>query len=176
VLEFPFEWYSKEELLQHYDAFPHVLPLISTSETGTHWLYETSKKGVETRALVEQFAKRSHGHFTYPTIKIESEGGPVEITATYPAGIVGTTFDNLMAAAQGEHEEFVELYPAFGAIAEEEGFIKIANQFRMIAKVEKEHEDRYRKLAENVKNEKVFAKDEIVAFIEANADLLATKD
>jgi rubrerythrin len=88
------------------------------------------------------------------------EGGAVEITAAYPAGAVGGTLDNLMASADGEHEEFVELYPAFAAVAEKEGFIKIANQFKMIAKIEKEHEERYRKLAENVKNGKVFAKDE----------------
>lgn len=93
------------------------------------------------------------------------EGGPVEIVATYPAGIVGSTFENLIAAAEGEHEEFVMLYPQFAEVAEKEGFIKIANQFRMIAKVEKEHEERYRKLADNVKNGKVFAKDEEVEWV-----------
>ena len=87
------------------------------------------------------------------------EGGAVEITAGYPAGIVASTYDNLIAAAEGEHEEFAELYPAFADMAEKEGFIKIANQFRMIAKVEKEHEERYRRLADNVKTGKVFAKD-----------------
>ncbi|MEI8012589.1 MAG: rubrerythrin family protein [Candidatus Omnitrophota bacterium] len=87
------------------------------------------------------------------------EGGGVEITATYPAGIVAGTFENLVAAADGEHEEFVALYPCFADVAEKEGFIKIANQFRMIAKVEKEHEDRYRKLAANVKDGRVFVRD-----------------
>ncbi|NLE65521.1 MAG: rubrerythrin family protein [Elusimicrobia bacterium] len=87
------------------------------------------------------------------------EGGAVEIQAAYPAGIVTNTYENLLAAAMGEHEEFVELYPAFAEVAEKEGFIKIANQFRMIAKVEKEHEERYRRLAANVKDGKVFAKD-----------------
>jgi rubrerythrin len=93
------------------------------------------------------------------------EGGPVEIVAAYPAGKVGTTVENLLAAAEGEHEEFVELYPAFADVAEKEGFIKIAGQFRMVAKIEKEHEDRYRKLAENVANGKVFAKDEETVWI-----------
>ncbi len=87
------------------------------------------------------------------------EGGAVEILASYPAGKVGGTYDNLVAAAAGEHEEFVELYPSFADVAQEEGFIKIANQFRMIAKIEKEHEERYLALAQNVKEGKVFAKD-----------------
>lgn len=87
------------------------------------------------------------------------EGGPLEVTAGYPAGKVGTTEENLLAAAEGEHEEFAEIYPLFADVAEKEGFIKIANQFRMIAKIEKEHEDRYRKLAANVHDKKVFAKD-----------------
>jgi rubrerythrin len=86
------------------------------------------------------------------------EGGPVEITAKYPAGIVGGTFDNLIAAAEGEHEESVDLYPQFADVAAQEGFIKIA-------KVEKEHEERYRKLAENVRDNKVFAKDEETVWI-----------
>lgn len=93
------------------------------------------------------------------------EGGDLEIVAAYPAGKVGTTEENLLAAAEGEHEEFVKLYPLFADVAEKEGFIKIANQFRMVAKVEKEHEDRYRKLAENVKSGKVFAKDAETAWI-----------
>ncbi len=93
------------------------------------------------------------------------EGGMLEIAAAYPAGIVGTTFDNLLAAAEGEHEESSMLYPHFADVAEKEGFIKIANQFRMVAKIEKEHEARYRKLADNVKNEKVFSKDDEVFWI-----------
>jgi rubrerythrin len=93
------------------------------------------------------------------------EGGCVEIQAGYPAGVVGSTYENLVAAAEGEHEEFVDLYPRFAEVAEKEGFIKIANQFRMIAKVEKEHEDRYRKLAANVKEGKVFAREEAVTWV-----------
>ncbi len=93
------------------------------------------------------------------------EGGPLEITATYPAGVVGDTYQNLIAAAEGEHEEFVDIYPAFGAVAEKEGFPKIGAQFKMIAKVEKEHEERYRKLAENLKNNKIFVKDEETVWV-----------
>ncbi|PLX17429.1 MAG: rubrerythrin family protein [Candidatus Muiribacterium halophilum] len=88
------------------------------------------------------------------------EGGPAEITATYPAGKIGTTIENLQASADGENEEWTELYPEFAKIADEEGFPKVAVCFRKIAEVEKHHEERYRKLLENVKNGKVFKKDE----------------
>lgn len=88
------------------------------------------------------------------------EGGMVEITASYPAGKIGTTAENLAAAADGENEEWVDLYPEFANIAEEEGFKEIAVAFRMIAKVEAEHERRYRKLLANVVEGKVFEKDE----------------
>ncbi|MDP3451668.1 MAG: rubrerythrin family protein [Bacteroidales bacterium] len=88
------------------------------------------------------------------------EGGMVEITASYPAGIIGTTADNLAAAAAGENEEWSELYPEFAAIAMEEGFPKVATAFKMIAKVEAEHEARYRKLLERVEEGKVFQRDE----------------
>ncbi len=90
------------------------------------------------------------------------EGGMIEITATYPAGVIGTTAENLAAAAAGENEEWVELYPHFANVAEEEGFPAIAVAFRMIAKVEAEHEARYRKLLANVEENKVFEKDEEV--------------
>ena len=88
------------------------------------------------------------------------EGGMVEITASYPAGIISTTAENLAAAADGENEEWVELYPEFAKVAEEEGFKEIAVAFRMIAKVEAEHERRYRKLLVNLEEGKVFEKDE----------------
>ena len=87
------------------------------------------------------------------------EGGVTEITATYPAGIIGTTKENLKAAAEGENEEWTELYPEFAKIAEEEGFSKIASAFKMIAKVEAEHERIYLKLLQNISEDKVFIKD-----------------
>ena len=87
------------------------------------------------------------------------EGGAVEITATYPAGIVGTTKENLKAAAEGENEEWTDLYPAFAEIAREEGFPQVAAAFKMISKVEAEHEARYLRLLENVSEDKVFMKD-----------------
>jgi len=88
------------------------------------------------------------------------EGGTVEITASYPAGVIGTTAENLAAAAAGENEEWMELYPTFAVIAEMEGFKEVATAFRMISKVEEEHELRYRKLLANLANGSVFSKEE----------------
>jgi len=87
------------------------------------------------------------------------EGGMVEITAAYPAGIIGTTLENLKAAADGENEEWTELYPEFADVAEKEGFKEVAIAFRMIARVEKAHEERYRKLYENLESGKVFERE-----------------
>lgn len=90
------------------------------------------------------------------------EGGAVEITATYPAGVIGDTAANLEAAAAGENEEWTELYPEFALIAEEEGFPAIAAAFRNIAKVEAYHEQRYRSLYARVSEGEVFLrKDDI---------------
>ena len=88
------------------------------------------------------------------------EGGMIEITASFPAGVIGTTSQNLLAAAEGEQEEWEILYKEFADIAQEEGFPQIATAFRMIAKVEAEHEARYRKLLANILDESVFKKEE----------------
>lgn len=87
------------------------------------------------------------------------EGGMVEITAEYPAGVIGTTAENLFEAAEGEKLEWGTLYPAFEKIAREEGFHDVAESFEEIAEVEEEHEKRYRKLLANVKNGTVFKRD-----------------
>lgn len=92
------------------------------------------------------------------------EGGMVEITASYPAGIIGTTLENLKASADGENEEWTELYPEFARIAEEEGFKEVAVAFKMIAKVEEAHEKRYRTLYNNLMDGKVFEKDEKIVW------------
>ncbi len=84
------------------------------------------------------------------------EGGEVEITATYPAGKIGNTLENLKASAEGENEEWTDLYPEFARIAEEEGFKEIATAWKMIAKVEKAHEDRFKTLYDNLEAGKVF--------------------
>ena len=87
------------------------------------------------------------------------EGGPLTITASYPAGIIGTTTENLLAAAEGEHEEWDVLYAEFGDVAEKEGFPEIANTFRQIAKVEAEHEKRYLKLLSRITDGNFFVRD-----------------
>jgi rubrerythrin len=86
------------------------------------------------------------------------EGGMTEITAGFPAGIIGTTAQNLKAAAEGENEEWTVLYPRFAETAKEEGFMEIATAFKMISKVEAEHERRYLKLLQNISEDKVFMK------------------
>lgn len=90
------------------------------------------------------------------------QGGDVEITAMYPAGVIGTTAENLLAAAEGEKMEWGTLYPNFAEIAEKEGFPEVAASFKEIAEVESYHERRYRKLLENVKKKQVFKKDKVV--------------
>ena len=92
------------------------------------------------------------------------EGGMVEITAAYPAGVIGNTAENLAAAAAGEHEEWTELYPAFAQVAKEEGFPEIAAAFTMIARVEKEHEARFLQLLENLNTERVFKREHPVSW------------
>ena len=86
-------------------------------------------------------------------------GGDVEITAEYPAGKIGTTPENLLAAAEGEKLEWGTLYPDFEKTAREEGFEEVAESFEEIAEVEEKHEIRYRKLLDNVENGTVFKRD-----------------
>jgi rubrerythrin len=86
------------------------------------------------------------------------EGGVVEITASYPAGIIGTTKENLKAASEGENEEWTDIYSHFSEVAKEEGFPEIAVAFKMTAKVEAEHERRFLKLLQNLSEDKVFIK------------------
>lgn len=93
------------------------------------------------------------------------EGGEVEITAKYPAGILSTTIENLKAAADGENEEWTKLYKEFSDIAYQEGFSKIGAAFKLIAKVEEQHEIRYRKLISNIEKNQVFNKDEKVKWM-----------
>lgn len=90
------------------------------------------------------------------------QGGDVEIKASYPAGVIRTTAENLLAAAEGEKMEWGTLYPDFADVAEKEGFPEIATSFREIAEVESYHERRYRKLLDNVKNKRVFKRDRVV--------------
>jgi len=93
------------------------------------------------------------------------EGGMVEIKASYPAGIIGTTAQNLKAAAGGEHEEWSELYPKFADIAEAEGFKEIATMYRAVSKCEARHEARYLKLLANLESGAIFKREEKVKWV-----------
>ncbi len=90
------------------------------------------------------------------------EGGMAEVTASFPAGKTGTTAENLEAAAGGEKEEWTEAYPEFAKIADEEGFRDVAICFKMVARAEQAHEARFRKLLANVREERVFKKEQPV--------------
>ena len=90
------------------------------------------------------------------------EGGDVEIVATYPAGVIGDTAANLEAAADGERLEWTTLYKNFGQVAKDEGFPRIAVVFQEISEVEEQHEIRYRKLLANVREGKVFEREQPV--------------
>jgi rubrerythrin len=96
------------------------------------------------------------------------EGGDLEIVACYPAGKIGTTAENLKAAAMGENEEWTKLYPEFAEVAKNEGFPQVATAFKMIAKVEAEHEKRYLKLLKNVEEGTVYAKKQKVKWVCSN--------
>jgi rubrerythrin len=88
------------------------------------------------------------------------EGGEVEIVAAFPAGVIGTTADNLREAAAGENHEHTEMYPSFAKTAREEGFTAIADIFMAIAVAEKQHEKRYLDLLANIDNNRVFKRDQ----------------
>ena len=100
--------------------------------------------------------EKEHAELFFKHLK----GGMVEIKAAYPAGVIGSTADNLKAAAAGEKLEWGSLYPNFADVAAQEGFKDVALTFRMIAKVEAYHERRYNKLLETLQAGKVFKKDQ----------------
>ncbi|MEF8879796.1 MAG: rubrerythrin family protein [Candidatus Thermoplasmatota archaeon] len=127
----------------------------------TYFASKAKKEGYEQIAGIFQETaanEKEHAEIFFKYL----EGGDAEITAEYPAGKLGNTEENLLAAAEGEKLEWGTLYPDFAETAEEEGFSEVARSFREIAKVESYHERRYRKLLENVKENKVFKRDKVV--------------
>ncbi|MEJ2520830.1 MAG: ferritin family protein [Desulfuromonadales bacterium] len=92
------------------------------------------------------------------------EGGEVEISAAFPAGVIGSTIENLAEAAGGENYEHTTMYPEFAAVAREEGFGQIADIFESIAVAEQYHEERYLKLRDNIKNNRVFKRQQQVTW------------
>lgn len=104
------------------------------------------------------------------------EGGELAITATFPAGKMGTTVENLLAAAMGENEEHQDLYPEFSNVAAKEGFSEIAAAWNAIAVAEKQHEKRFRDLLANIENGRVFKRAEQVTWRCRNCGYLHTGD
>ncbi|MRR58483.1 MAG: rubrerythrin family protein [Deltaproteobacteria bacterium] len=102
------------------------------------------------------------------------EGGELEITACFPAGKIGTTAENLLAAATGEHEEHTVLYPEFAAVAAKEGFVEISAVWSAISVAEKQHEKRYRDLLANLENDRVFKRNQEVVWRCRNCGYLHT--
>jgi len=124
----------------------------------TYFASQAKKEGlVQISAIFEETAgqEKEHAKREFKFL----QGGEVEITAAFPAGVIGSTLENLKAAAAGEHYETTEMYPEFAQVAEKEGFDEIAGVFRSIAIAEKSHEDRYVALAKNIEDGKVFKKD-----------------
>jgi rubrerythrin len=130
----------------------------------TFFAKQAAKEGYEQIAALFLETAENEGQHAKTYFR-HLEGGLVEITATYPAGKIGATAENLLAAAEGENEEWTDLYPAFADMAESEGFPEVAKSFRQIAKVEAWHEARYRRLLENVEKDLVFARPEPVKWI-----------
>jgi len=121
----------------------------------TYFASQAKKDGfVQIQAIFEETANQEKEH-AKRLFKL-LEGGEVEITAAFPAGVVGTTVDNLKEAAGGENHEHTVMYPEFAATAREEGFVDIAAIFEAIAVAEKQHEKRYRDLAANIEAGRVF--------------------
>jgi len=102
------------------------------------------------------------------------EGGMVEVNASFPAGVIGQTVDNLKAAAAGEYEEWSELYPSFAKTADKEGYPEIAQMYRAISIAEKEHESRYKAFVKNIEADEVFEKTSETTWICRNCGYVHT--
>lgn len=127
----------------------------------TYFASAARKEGLEQIANI--FIETSENEKEHAKVFFKHlEGGDVEITAIYPAGVIGDTKSNLEAAAAGEKMEWTTLYQNFSKVAKDEGFSEVARSFDQIAKVEKFHESRYRKLIDNITNKEVFKRESAV--------------
>jgi len=130
----------------------------------TYFAGQARKEGYEQiAAIFEETANQEKEHAKREFKFLE--GGEVEITAAFPAGIIGATLENLRSAAAGEHYENTEMYPQFAEVADEEGFAEIATVFRKIAAAEKRHEQRYLALVKNIEQGLVFKRDKKVRWV-----------
>jgi rubrerythrin len=129
----------------------------------TYFASQAKKDGyVQIQAIFEETANQEKEH-AKRLFKL-LEGGEVEITAAFPAGVIGTTVDNLKEAAGGENYEYTVMYPGFAVTARKEGFTDIAAIFEAIAVAEKQHEKRYRDLVANIEAGRVFKRDKKVTW------------
>jgi len=129
----------------------------------TFFASKAKKDGYEQiRVIFEETANQEKEH-AKRLFKL-LEGGEVEVSAAFPAGVIGTTLDNLKEAAAGENYEHTEMYPGFAKTAREEGFEEIAKIFEAIAVAEKQHEKRYRDLAANIEADRVFKREKKVVW------------
>ena len=129
----------------------------------SYFASQAKKEGfVQMQAIFEETAnqEKEHAKRLFKFL----EGGEVEITAAFPSGVIGSTLENLKAAAEGEHYEYNEMYPSFAVTAREEGFETIASVFEAIAVAEKQHEKRYMALAANLEAGRVFKRDKEVVW------------
>ena len=129
----------------------------------TYFASQAKKEGyVQIAAIFEETAtqEKEHAKRLFKLL----EGGEVEITEAFPAGVIGTTLENLKASASGENYEHTRMYPGFAKTAREEGFDDIAKIFEAIAVAEKQHEERYNALAANIQAGRVFKRDAMVVW------------
>jgi rubrerythrin len=139
----------------------------------TYFASQAKKDGlVQMQAIFEETAnqEKEHAKRLFKFL----EGGEVEVKASFPAGVIGTTLENLKAAAAGENYEHTEMYPGFAKTARKEGFETIASAFEAIAVAEKQHEKRYLDLAANIEAGRVFKRDTEVVWRCRNCGYLHT--
>ena len=129
----------------------------------TYFASKAKKEGYVQMALIFEETANQEKEHAKRLFKF-LEGGEAEIAAAFPAGVIGSTAENLMAAAGGEHYEWTKMYPGFAAVAREEGFAEIADVFTSIAVAEKQHEKRYLDLAANIEKGRVFKRDKKVVW------------
>ena len=130
----------------------------------TYFASQAQKEGyVQIAAIFEETANQEKEHAKREFKFLQ--GGNATITASFPAGVIGSTIENLKEAAAGEHYETTEMYPGFAMIADKEGFNEIAETFRSIAVAEKRHGERYLALAKNIEQGKVFKKNAPVRWV-----------
>jgi rubrerythrin len=127
----------------------------------TYFASQAKKEGYEQISAIFQETADNEKEHAKRLFKL-MEGGEVQITASFPAGVIGDTLANLKEAAAGENFEHTTMYPEYAKIANEEGFKQIADIFTSIAKAEVAHENRYRELIKNIEQGKVFRRDEKV--------------